>query len=145
MEEDIDEEVDNLIKRLKNVEEKSLNFEKNTKSFEQFNTENSEINSKLCKIDTLENIISEQEFKLEKITELENTIKQQNLKLNQQSEKIIRLENCETTKNENSKRGMNTVLGVYSNEKKTMHLRKNGHLMEGINEVMNNNLMSHSI
>ena len=37
---------------------------------------------------------------------------------------------------------MNTVLGVYSNEKKTMHLRKNTHFMEGINEVMNNNLVS---
>lgn len=48
----------------------------------------------------------------------------------------------QTAKNQNNKGGNNTVLGVYSNEKKTMHLRKNGPLMEGINEVMNNNLIS---
>lgn len=47
-----------------------------------------------------------------------------------------------TSKNQGGKNGMNTVLGVYSNEKKTMHLRKNGPLMEGINEIMNNNLVS---
>ena len=48
----------------------------------------------------------------------------------------------QTSKNQTTKGGNNTVLGVYSNEKKTMHLRKNTALLAGINEVMNNNLMS---